>query len=253
MLSQTTLKNNGRQRVEKRESWKILLVDDDQHNHRMIRLFLRKFTFEGLPLEFVSAYSGAEAKTLIQQHPDTALIFLDMVMEELDSGLRVADFIRNDLGNTLVRIVMLTGQSQYRTEEDVITGYDINDYRLKTEFSRQKLTTTVLTSLRSYRDLITTETSRHELAELSTRLAARSAELELLNHQLKIEITRREKAEQALSHQSTKNEIDLSAATILVVDDDAISRKMLQTALSHNGYQVSTAANGEVALQQAFA
>ncbi|RME98324.1 MAG: PAS domain S-box protein, partial [Chloroflexi bacterium] len=164
--------------------WKIMLVDDDAHNHRMIKLFLKNFEFEGKPLQIHSVYSGAEAIEQIQQHPDTALILLDMVMEELDSGLKVAQFVRHQANNRLVRIVMLTGQSCITTEQEIVTRYDINDYKVKTDFSRQKLTTTVMASLRSYRDLVTLETHRKKLADLSAGLSAQAAELERANREL---------------------------------------------------------------------
>jgi len=202
------------------KSWKIMLVDDDPHSHRMIKLFLKNLDFCEKPLEFVSAYSGAEAISLIQAHPDTAVILLDVVMEELDSGLQVADYIRNDAGNKLMRIVMLTGQANKEKEQEVIFKYDINDYKIKTEFSRQKLVTTILASLRSYRDLITIEAHRNELVELSTRLAARTAELEQVNKQLEQQIIERETVEKELleKHNLLQTVIDNVPDFIFVKD-----------------------------------
>jgi hypothetical protein len=42
--------------------WKILIVDDDPEVHKITKLVLQDFIFEGKPLEFISAYSGEEAK-----------------------------------------------------------------------------------------------------------------------------------------------------------------------------------------------
>jgi len=175
-----------------------MLVDDDPHNHKMIKLFLKEFSFEGKPLEFVSAFSGAEACSLLQQHSDVALIFLDLVMEELDSGLQVARYVRDELGNSLVRIVMLTGQVHNFLAENIISQYNINDYKLKTEFTRQKLSTTVLAWLRDYRDLITLEANRQELSQLTTNMAAHATQLESVNAQLEIQVARRQQAEARL-------------------------------------------------------
>ena len=68
-------------------SWKILIVDDEPEVHAVTKLALSDFTFQGKNLIFISAYSGAEAKTLIEQHPDTAVMLLDVVMETDDAGL----------------------------------------------------------------------------------------------------------------------------------------------------------------------
>ncbi|WP_422374933.1 DUF3369 domain-containing protein [Roseibium sp.] len=143
--------------------WKVLLVDDEQAIHDVTCLALSDFTFDGRPLEFVSAYSAAQAMNAIQEHRDTALILLDVVMESETAGLDVARFIREDLGNTAVRIVLRTGQPGQAPERDVIARYDINDYKEKTELTSRKLTTLLYASLRSYRDIIELERNRRGL------------------------------------------------------------------------------------------
>ncbi|MCB0210087.1 MAG: hybrid sensor histidine kinase/response regulator [Anaerolineae bacterium] len=157
--------------------WKIMLVDDVAEAHHVTRLALHKFEFEDKPLKFISAYSAEEAQLLIEAHPDTALILLDVVMEENDSGLKLARYIRKILKNQLVRIVLRTGQPGQAPEAEVILDYDINDYKIKTELTREKLMTTVMGALRSYRDIQTVEISRQELATLLADLEKSHADL----------------------------------------------------------------------------
>jgi hypothetical protein len=45
--------------------WKLLIVDDEQEVHNITKLVLGDFSFMGKSLEFISAYSGAEAKEII--------------------------------------------------------------------------------------------------------------------------------------------------------------------------------------------
>ncbi|NET59693.1 MAG: adenylate/guanylate cyclase domain-containing response regulator [Symploca sp. SIO2E6] len=153
------------------ESWKILIVDDEVEIHQITKLALDDFTFGGKPLTFLSAYSGAAAKELIKQHPDTALILLDVVMESDEAGLEVVKYIRNVLGNLLVRIILHTGQPGKAPEELVITHYDINGYNSKTELTTRKLFTTIVSALRSFRTLTRLEDSRRELAQVATAAA----------------------------------------------------------------------------------
>lgn len=160
------------------DHWKVLLVDDKDEAHQVARLALQKFEFEDKPLKFISAYSAEEAQHLIKAHPDTALILLDIVMEENDSGLKVARYIRDNLKNHKVRIVLRTGQPGNAPEETVCLDYDINDYTIKTDLTRQKLITTVIGALRSYRDIQTVEISRQELATLYADLEKSHVELE---------------------------------------------------------------------------
>ncbi|MDR1888692.1 MAG: hypothetical protein LBQ81_04850, partial [Zoogloeaceae bacterium] len=69
--------------------WRVMIVDDEPEIHAITRLALSGFSFEGRPLEFISAQSGAEAKTRIAEYPDTAIVLLDVVMETEDAGLEV--------------------------------------------------------------------------------------------------------------------------------------------------------------------
>ncbi|MCB1184270.1 DUF3369 domain-containing protein [bacterium] len=142
-------------------TWKILIVDDEEEVHVLTRLVLRDYTFEGRGLEMLSAHSGAAARQVLAAHPDVALVLLDVVMEQEDSGLRLVQHIRGDLGNRNVRIILRTGQPGQAPETEVVARYDINDYKAKTELTSQKLYTTVTSALRSWRDLQTIERSRH--------------------------------------------------------------------------------------------
>lgn len=151
----------------KQNPWKILIVDDEDEIHAITRLVFDNFHFEERSLEFLSAYSGAESKVLLREHPDIALVLLDVVMEEETSGLEVARFIREDLGYAFTRIVLRTGQPGQAPEREVTIKYDINDYKEKTELTVPKLFTTVLGSLRAYRDLKAIEQSRQGLERLA--------------------------------------------------------------------------------------
>lgn len=143
--------------------WKVLIVDDEPEMHNITKLALGDFSFENKGLELLSAYSGDEAKRVIQEHPDIALIYLDVVMETDDAGLLLVKYLREDLGNKFVRIVLRTGQPGCAPERDVIANYDINDYKEKTNFDSTKLFTTTLSALRAYQDIMRLDESRKNL------------------------------------------------------------------------------------------
>ncbi|MBF0568099.1 MAG: PAS domain S-box protein [Nitrospirae bacterium] len=147
-------------------NWKIMIVDDEQEIHDMTRLALKHFVYDGKSLEFISAYSGTEANRLIEEHPDTAVILLDVVMEEDNSGLLVTKHIREELKNNLVRIILRTGQPGQAPKHDVIVQYDINDYREKTELTSEKFDITMLLALRTYRAIINLENGKRGLERI---------------------------------------------------------------------------------------
>ena len=152
--------------VEQRP-WKILIVDDEDEIHAITCLVFDNVRFDGRSIEFLSAFSGAESKQLLREHPDIALVLLDVVMEEETSGLEVVRFIRKELGYTFMRIVLRTGQPGQAPEREVTARYDINDYKEKTELTVPKLFTTVLGSLRAYRDLKAIEQNRQGLEKIA--------------------------------------------------------------------------------------
>jgi len=146
--------------------WKILLVDDEPDIHDVTKLTLSRFRLDGRSLTFLHAYSGDEAKQVLAQEKDVALVFLDVVMEKEDSGLEVARWMRQDLDNQFTRIVLRTGQPGQAPEERVIVDYDINDYKEKTELDRTKLFTTTFAALRAYRDIMKVEEAHRQQMNL---------------------------------------------------------------------------------------
>ena len=136
-------------------NWKVLIVDDARGIHSITRTVLRNLIYDNKNLEFYSAYSRREAEELLSSIDDFALVLLDVVMDEDDSGLKLIKFIREELNNSLIRIILRTGNPGMAPEMQVIVDYDINDYEVKTDLTALKLYTMVLASLRNYSDLVT--------------------------------------------------------------------------------------------------
>jgi response regulator RpfG family c-di-GMP phosphodiesterase len=148
------------------DPWKILIVDDEAEVHNVTRLVLSDFSYRRKKLQFISAYTGSEARGAILANPDVAIILLDVVMEENDTGLTLVKFIREEANNKFARIILRTGQPGQAPEERVVIEYDINDYKEKTELTSQKLVTTIVSALRTYRDILTIESNRHGLEKI---------------------------------------------------------------------------------------
>ena len=175
----------GRKEDESSEKWKILIVDDEEDIHSVTRIALKGFTFRGKPVEFYDAYSAAEAEKILKEHPDIALILLDVVMETTNAGLDLVKIIRDKLGNRVTQIIIRTGQPGQAPEREVIVSYEINDYKTKTELTSFKLFTVALASLRAYEAM---------------------QQIGRLNEEFKLEISRRIRKEKVLEHAKEKAE-----------------------------------------------
>jgi signal transduction histidine kinase/DNA-binding NarL/FixJ family response regulator len=133
--------------------WKIAVIDDDQAVHEGTRFALSDYSLHGQTLEILSAYSAAEGRILMRAHPDIAAVLLDVIMETDAAGLDLVEYIRNEIRNETVRIILRTGQPGQAPERRVIVQYDINDYKAKTELTADKLFTSLTAALRSYQQL----------------------------------------------------------------------------------------------------
>jgi len=164
--------------IDSPDSWKVLLVDDEEDIHSVTRMALKGFTYQGKEIKFLHAYSGEEAKQLLPKHKDIALIFLDVVMENNHAGLDLVKHIRDVLKNHFTQIVLRTGYPGQAPEREVIAIYEINDYKTKTELTTFKLFTVTLASLRTYDSIIRLENLRQNLENI---VRERTAELERKN------------------------------------------------------------------------
>lgn len=149
-----------------REPWKIAIVDDEESVHQATKLAMSRVQVLDRPLVFIHAYSGQEGLQLLKDHPDTAVVLLDVVMETEDAGLALAKKIRTQLNNHLIQIILRTGQPGYAPEESVITDYEVNDYKTKSELTRTKLFSAIYTAIRSYQNLLSMDKSREGLRKI---------------------------------------------------------------------------------------
>lgn len=184
--------------------WKVLIVDDDEQIHAVTKFTLQNFRFKGRPIEFYSAYSGGEAREVLLACSDFAMVFLDVVMETTHAGLDLVGYIREDLRNSLIRIVIRTGQPGDTPEEKIIQDFDINDYRLKTDLTHHKIWTLTTACLRSYEKLVSLEEAKKLLTELNQSLEGkvkeRTSELQQSNRDLNLLVQEKNSLLRTLSH-----------------------------------------------------
>jgi CheY-like chemotaxis protein len=161
------------------DHWVILIVDDDQGVHDITNITLRNFKPYGKALEVLNAYSAEDAKQILESRQDIAIIFLDVVMETNDAGLKLVNFIRNTLNNHSIRIIIRTGMPGDFPEASILVDYDINEYWEKTAFTSRKIHSTILAGLRNYRDILQMRGAQIALRKMIYQLPSDFASLDL--------------------------------------------------------------------------
>jgi signal transduction histidine kinase len=143
--------------------WKVAIIDDDPAVHEGTRFALYDYSLNGSGLALLSANSAEEGRRLLRENSDVAVVLLDVVMETDSAGLDLVGFIRKELKNETVRIILRTGQPGQAPERRVIVDFDINDYKAKTELTADKLFTTLTAALRGYQQLQRMQETRRGL------------------------------------------------------------------------------------------
>ena len=138
---------------------KVLIVDDEPTVHDVTALALVNFQYHGYKLQLISAYSAIEAREILTFDGPFALILLDVAMETADADLGLVHFVREELKDPIVRIILRTGQPRMVLQRQVMCKYEI-DYYSNSRFRNEKAELTnkcfdaaVTTSIRIFLEL----------------------------------------------------------------------------------------------------
>ncbi|WP_284616180.1 response regulator [Aquabacterium humicola] len=105
----------------------VLIVDDSSTMREIVSSFLTQNGFE-----VAVANDGRDGLRCLQDDPGIRLVVSDINMPNMD-GLTMAEKIRKDLGNTAVRIVMLTTEDnasmRARGKDIGVNGWIVKPFR----------------------------------------------------------------------------------------------------------------------------
>ncbi|MDJ0806629.1 MAG: response regulator [Gammaproteobacteria bacterium] len=145
--------------------FKLLIVDDNQHNLFTLRTLIERY----MDLEILEATSGQQALDIAIKESDIDLIILDVQMPEMD-GFQTASMLKIRKKTKDIPIIFLT--AAFKTEEFQQKGYEVGgvDYLLKPIDDNQ-----LLNKISTYFRLIEKERQMNLLLE--QKVAERTAEL----------------------------------------------------------------------------
>ncbi len=145
--------------------YKILIVDDSRTVHAELNFVLSEINFENENLEIEQAY-GYEDFRKIFVPEKYALVMTDLVMEKDDSGIDVINHIRHTCNDSKTRIVLMTANPE-KIPPDILTrDYDINAYIDKNKTSDFMTKLTVISMLKTYKDMCSLEKAMTSLEKI---------------------------------------------------------------------------------------
>lgn len=148
--------------------WEILLVDNDLSMHTIIKENLDGLNVFGKKIKVLHANYAKEAKQLIKGNQDIALAFVDIAMITPGAGLELVDYIRYDLHNRDMRVVILDSNDSPVPASTLIERYDINDYKNRTNIESKELFIYVRTALKQYEQFKELRANRDEIYKKMT-------------------------------------------------------------------------------------
>lgn len=159
--------DNGKLVERGTKEWGILAVDDNEDILKMNQLALEPLKQSNIHLSYHTATTAEKAKEALSAHSDIAVILLDIMMETSTAGLDLVNYIRNELENEEVQIIIVTGEPARYPDEQVVLEYDIKDYLVKGSFDARELRCSVIAALKSFQHLRELKNNIRKIKQLS--------------------------------------------------------------------------------------
>jgi signal transduction histidine kinase/AmiR/NasT family two-component response regulator len=184
--------------------WKVLITDDQEMIHVMIKHYLSDYQFQGIGLQFIDAFSGKDARSFLKNNSDIAVVILDVMLEESDTGFQIVQYIRETLNNKRLKIIMLTGKLDIDKAKFFFMKYDIDIYCPKYDIN--KIFFMITASLRAYQSSHSIYTLHEQLKQKLNNQKTAEKELKVLNQQLE-QMVHNKDAQLQKTHHSLKEAI----------------------------------------------
>ncbi len=144
--------------------WQVLTIDALESVNDMTEKSLVLTYFLGKTLRVLKASSIQDAKRILEENADIAVILLDTVANTPDESLAFIHFVRTVRKNDRTRIILRTGYPDTLPEINLIHSYEIDGYIPKETMSAAQIEIATLTAMRAYHQIISTRQVLQALA-----------------------------------------------------------------------------------------
>jgi len=142
--------------------WIILIVDDEECIHENLKEALSGIEHVGRDVELVHTGSVYEAKKILKEHPEIAIVILGVMAERDRLGLSFVRFLREEVRNEYARVLLHTAKSDIASKREVFGEYVIDGYLDKNTSDDDEFYVAVLLALKSHEKLLEVNESSKE-------------------------------------------------------------------------------------------
>ncbi len=212
-LTTDTVKTDLLSVFEASWNWKVLLADDDVLFHKIGHALLNGVKFDGHEIETFTSKDYQSTCDFLKVNPDTALLILDMHMDDANTGYKVIEYVRNELKNSEVRILLHTGDTTIESEETALDKYAISGYLNKLKSDHSQLLIKAKLAIRSYNDIRHIQLLNNKNTELEKEIQVRMRQLLDMSAKLQTEVVSRKQAQESLKEMNDNLELEICKRT----------------------------------------
>ncbi|MBN2260544.1 MAG: HD-GYP domain-containing protein [Clostridiales bacterium] len=132
------------------KEWKILLADDSNEEFKIFEMVFEDFQYCGKKTQFFHAKNADEAKRMLSDNEDLAVVLLDENLHGLQSITDIVAFIRDFLNNYKIRIIVRSKNPVILEKNKKVFEYDINEYTTNTQVTVEHLHNIIMAALKSF-------------------------------------------------------------------------------------------------------
>ncbi len=146
--------------------FKILIADNEIEMHTITFNLIQDYKFSNFNLEFMHAFNRAQALDLLMKNQDVVMIIVNEKMDTPIDGIAVSRFIREELDNNTMKIVLRTKDSSYYSIDSFIYKYNIGDCKTSSELKGNRLFRLIHSSVNQYIQMLSLDGHRVELQKI---------------------------------------------------------------------------------------
>ncbi len=147
--------------------WKVLVVDGDSGSHAATAHALNRLVYRNRGVVIFEALNPSDARAVVSVHPDIAAVLVGFGRGEENAGRELIRWLRREKRNETAQILVLADGPVTEAEEILTLEYEIADYVPRAECTPGRIRTSLVSALRTYAALMTSQEQHEDLRRIS--------------------------------------------------------------------------------------